>query len=173
MDKTEKRLCLYCAMLLAITLNSTKLLSLRENGILAHYWHFNLYEFLFQLIYGFCFTYFFLYANIRLNLWAPAKRSNYFFYTTGYIAVILLAMLIGGVLQRNFFSDKAQQVNLYWGGYFSRFMIDGILSGIIIKILLLLREGREKTRENAELKSAYLEAELELLKGQLDPHFLF
>jgi two-component system LytT family sensor kinase len=173
MDKTEKRLCFYCSLLIAITLNSTKLLALRENGIMAHYWHFNLYEFSFQLLYSFCFTCLFLYGNVYYKLWLPVNRSKYLFYGVAYMAVIFAAMVIGGAIQRNFFSDKLQQQDLYWSGYFSRFMIGAALSGIVIKIMLLMRESREKTRENAQLKTAYLQAELELLKGQLDPHFLF
>jgi len=173
MDKTERRLCLYCAMLIAIMLNSTKLLALRENGILAHYWHFNLSEFLFQLLYSFGFTYLFLYINVYYDLWSPSQRRRYVLNAFIYVAIILFGMLIGGTVQRNFFSDKLQRINLFWSGNFSRFAIDGILSGIVIKILLLLRESRQKGRENAELKSAYLEAELEVLKGQLNPHFLF
>jgi sensor histidine kinase YesM len=173
MDKTERRLCLYCAMLIAIMLNSTKLLALRENGILAHYWHFNLAEFLFQLLYSFGFTWLFLYINLYYNFWAPSQRRRYALNVLIFIALVFLGMMTGGVVQRNFFSDKLQQVNLFWSGYFSRFVVDGLLVGIVIKIILLLREGRQKSRENAELKNAYLEAELEILKGQLNPHFLF
>lgn len=47
------------------------------------------------------------------------------------------------------------------------------MAGILIKTILLLRESKQKDNENEQLKTAYLEAELELLKEQLNPHFLF
>jgi two-component system, LytTR family, sensor kinase len=66
-----------------------------------------------------------------------------------------------------------QLKGLYWSGYFSRFFLSTVLTGIIIKIIYLLRESKQKAKENNQLKTAYLEAELELLKEQLNPHFLF
>ena len=82
-------------------------------------------------------------------------------------------MLIGGVVQRRLISDMSQLKGVFWGGYLSRFMATGLLAGIVVKIILLIREGQQKSKENEQLKSAYLVAELELLKGQLNPHFLF
>jgi two-component system LytT family sensor kinase len=38
---------------------------------------------------------------------------------------------------------------------------------------MLMRESKEKDKENDQLKTAFLEAELEALKEQLNPHFLF
>lgn len=172
MDKTEKRLCLYCALFIAIILNSTKLLALRENGILAQYWHFDLSEFIFQLLYSFGFCYWFIYLNLRNNQWVHGSRVKYFITGLQYFGLLVLGMLVGGIIQWQI-SGKTQLRQLFWSGYFSRFMAAGLLTAIVVKIILLMREGRRKTRENEQLRSAYLVAELELLKGQLNPHFLF
>jgi len=56
MYKTERRICFYSALFIAVILNSTKLLALRENGIVAQYWHFDLFEFAFQFLYSFGFS---------------------------------------------------------------------------------------------------------------------
>jgi len=90
-----------------------------------------------------------------------------------FFVFLILGMLVGGIIQRHLISDGTQLKGIYWGGYLSRFMATGLLAGIVVKIILLLREGRQKTKENEQLKSEFLEAELELLKGQLNPHFLF
>jgi sensor histidine kinase YesM len=173
MDKTEKRIALYCALFITIILNSTRLLALRENGIMARYWHFNLYEFLFQVIYAFGFCYLFIRLNLKPGLWSKRSTLTYILNGLKYFAFLILGMLIGGIIQRRLISDMSQLKGIFWSGYFSRYMATGLLSGIVVKIILLLREGRQKTKENEQLKRAYLQAELELLKGQLNPHFLF
>jgi len=173
MDKTEKRIALYCALFIAIILNSNRLLALRENGIMARYWHFNLYEFLFQIIYAFGFCYLFIRLNLKPGLWTKRNILAYILNGLKYFAFLIVGMLIGGVVQRRLISDMSQLKGVFWGGYLSRFMATGLLAGIVVKIILLIREGQQKNKENEQLKSAYLEAELELLKGQLNPHFLF
>jgi two-component system LytT family sensor kinase len=173
MDKTEKRIALYCALFIAIILNSNRLLALRENGIMAQYWHFNLYEFLFQIIYAFGFCYLFIRLNLKPGLWTKRSILAYILNGLKYFAFLIVGMLIGGVVQRRLISDMSQLKGVFWGGYLSRFMATGLLAGIVVKIILLIREGQQKSKENEQLKSAYLEAELELLKGQLNPHFLF
>jgi len=172
MDKTEKRISIYCALFIAIILNMNKLLSLREHGILARYWHFDLYEFLFQVIYSFIFCYVLINLNLKPGLWEHNSRIRNLLNSLQYFGFVVFGMIVGGITQRAI-SDKSQLKGLFWGGYLSRFMATGLLAGIVIKIILLLREGRLKSKENEQLKSAYLEAELELLKEQLNPHFLF
>lgn len=172
MNKTEKRLCLYCALFITIILNSSKLLALRENGILAQYWHFDLAEFIFQAVYNFGFCYLFIYVNLKPGLWTNGSKRRYFVTALKYFAFLILGMLVGGILQRAI-SDHTQLSKLFWSGYFSRFAATGLLTAIVVKIILLMREGQQKSHENEQLRTAYLEAELELLKGQLNPHFLF
>jgi two-component system LytT family sensor kinase len=172
MDKTEKRICLYSAILIALMINCGKLLALRENGIIAHYWHFNLAEFIFQLLYNFIFIYLLLYLNIKYDLWAPFNKKRYLLHGLLNVALLIFCVLIGGFIQREL-SSKTQLPGMFWSGYLARFILSSLFAGIVIKIILLIRESSKKSQENEQLKNAYLEAELELLKGQLNPHFLF
>ena len=173
MDKTEKRISLYCALFIAIIINSNKLLALRENGIMARYWHFSLGEFTFQILYSFAFCYLLILVNLKPGLWTNRPIIRYILNSLTYLGVLIVGMFIGGIIQRRLISDLTQIKNVFWAGYFSRFAAAGLLVAIFIKIILLIREGRQRSKENEQLKSAYLEAELEVLKGQLNPHFLF
>jgi hypothetical protein len=44
---------------------------------------------------------------------------------------------------------------------------------VVIRLILLMRESRNKDLINEQLNSAYLKAQLQLLQEQLNPHFLF
>jgi two-component system LytT family sensor kinase len=173
MDKTEKRISLYCSLFITIILNSNKLLALREGGIMAQYWHFDLTEFIFQMVYSFCFCYILIAINLKPGVWTNGSIRKYFVSSLLFFGMLVLGVLIGGIFQRQFISDQSELRKIYWTGYISRFAAAGLLAGIVVKIILLMREGRQKGKENEQLRRAYLEAELELLKGQLNPHFLF
>jgi two-component system LytT family sensor kinase len=174
MNKTEQRICLYSGLFIGLVMNSPKLLALRENSIVGRYWHFNLFELLVQISINIGFCYLIFYANLRKGKWLSICLEN------GHIlSYLFLNLLIGityyfagGIFQRHLFS-MSQLKGVYWSGYFGRFALSALFSGIIIKLILLLREGVAKDQENIQLKTAYLEAELQLLKEQVNPHFLF
>jgi len=169
MDKSERRICWYSSFLIGLLLSSPKFLALRENGLAAQFWHFNLAELMFQVFYisGFCYLIF--YINLRRHS-ASINRQIFNAFITVFLMVV--CCLVGGVFQRRFFMNL-QFKGLFWSGYFTRFFLSTLFAGIIIKIIHLLRKSKQKDKENSQLKTAYLEAELELLKEQLNPHFLF
>ncbi len=169
MDKSERRICWYSSFLIALLLSSPKFLALRENGFIAQFWHFNLAELLFQVFYNSAFCYLIFYINLRRNNISTNKQILNAFIT---IALMIVCCLAGGIFQRRFFINF-QLKGIFWSGYFTRFFLSTLFTGIIIKIIYLLRKSKQKDRENSQLKTAYLEAELELLKEQLNPHFLF
>lgn len=174
MDKTENRVCWYSAVLISLMMSSPRLLALRENGIIAHYWHFNLPEVVFQVICNLVFCLLLFYANLPPHKWFSKYRAQkkYLVYAILNSLFILACCLIAGISQRHLFGNL-QIRQIYWAGCFSRFFLSAVLCGIMIKIILLLRESKQKDRDHDSLRVAYLEAELELLKEQLDPHFLF
>jgi sensor histidine kinase YesM len=169
MDKSEQRICWYSSFLIGLLLSSPKFLALRENGLAAQFWHFNLGELMFQVFYISAFCYLIFYINLRRR--DPGLNKQ---ILNAVITVFLMVVccLVGGVFQRRFFMNL-QFKGLFWSGYFTRFFLSTLFTGIIIKIIYLLRKSKQKDKENTQLKTAYLEAELELLKEQLNPHFLF
>jgi two-component system LytT family sensor kinase len=175
MEKTEKQLWFYSSLLIALLLNSATLLALRENGIIAHYWHFNAAELGFQFIVQFGFCYLLFYLNLK-DRWLSEYRNKgkYFPYFIYNIILAFFCMLVCGAIQKRIFTfDDSQLKGAFWGGYFTRFSLTVILVGIIIKLILLLRQTKQQALENEQLKNAFTTAELELLKEQLNPHFLF
>ena len=174
MDKNERRICGYSSLLIALIVNSPKLLALRENGLMAQYWQFNPFELLFQFAFNLFFCVLLFSLNLRRGKWISSYREKekYFFYTVSNFLVFCVLLIIGTVLQRLFFPDR-QLPRLMFSGAFFRLGLSAILTAIIIKILLLMRNSSSIAAENQQLKNAYLASELQLLKEQMNPHFLF
>jgi len=174
MEKNERRICWYSSLLIALMMNMPKLLALREHGIVARYYHFNSYEFFFQLGFNIFFCASFFYFNLKPNARGSIyrKQRQYFSYFSINILSFSAAFILGGLVQYSLFPDQ-HLLRFYLFAYFMRLGMSGILVGILIKIVLLIREAREKGLENEQLKTAYMETELELLKEQMNPHFLF
>lgn len=174
MDKNERRICGYSSLLIALMVNSPKLLALRENGLMAQYWHFNPFELLFQFAFNLFFCGLLFGVNLRRGKWLSSYREKekYFFYTISNFLVFCALFIIGTVLQRLFFPDR-QLPRLMFSGAFFRLGLSAILTAIIIKIILLMRNSSSIAAENQQLKNTYLASELQLLKEQMNPHFLF
>jgi len=155
-------------------MSSQRLLALRENSLMALYWHFNIWELALQIGLNIGFCYFMFFANLRNGngFSAYREKGKNAVYLLLNFTFMLACCLISGIIQRRLFIHW-QLIGVYWWGYLSRFFLSMLFTGIIIKLVLLLREGWAKDRENSQLKTAYLEAELSLLKDQVNPHFLF
>lgn len=174
MDKTEKRICWYSSIFIALLMSSPKLLALRESGLIAHYWHFNLVELLFQVAVnlGYCYVLFVLNLQRGRGLLLYREQGKYLKLLVFNALLMAFCCLVVGAIQR--YSLMNTQSNaIYWTGHVTLFFLSSLLAAVMMKIILLMRESKKKDNENEQLKTAYLEAELELLKEQLNPHFLF
>ncbi|OJV12624.1 MAG: hypothetical protein BGO21_02440 [Dyadobacter sp. 50-39] len=174
MDKNEHRICWYSSLLIALMVNSPKLLALRENGLMAQYWRFNPYELVFQFVFNVIFCVLLFSINLRSGRWLSSHREmrRYLRYAVFNTLVFFVLLLTGTALQRLFFPGF-QPARLVFSGSFFRLGLSGLLAGIIIKIVLLMRSSSRIAAENQQLKNAYLASELQLLKEQMNPHFLF
>ncbi|MBD1386690.1 histidine kinase [Mucilaginibacter rigui] len=174
MDKNEQRICGYSSLLIALMVNSARLLALRPDGIMAHYWQFDLGELIFQFFFNLAFCGLLFYLNLKKDIafvrFREQKRYGIYFAANGLL--IFLLMVTANFIQYTLFSGN-HLPGAYRMGYFARFGLSAVLIAIIIRIMLLLRESKQKDKDHEQLKSAYLEAQLELLKEQLNPHLLF
>ncbi len=174
MDKNELRICGYSSLLISLMANSARLLALRTNGLMARYWQFDLGELTFQFVFNLVFCALLFYLNLEKGAGFAGyrKQKRYGIYIAANGILIFLLMGTGNFLQYTLFAGN-HLTGIYRMGYFPRLGLSAILIGITIRIILLLRESKQKDKDHEQLKSAYLEAQLELLKEQLNPHLLF
>jgi len=167
----QKKIIIYSSLFITAVISIPKLLALQHDGIMARITHFNLYEWLLQVLISFVFCSCVFYYNKNL--------VNSFGYKWGikkYAALILKNALLlcafgilGGVISRLFFFEKFFPLN----GYFVRLSFALFLIAVELKILNSVYTAQQKEKENENLRNANMVMEIELLKSQLNPHFFF
>jgi two-component system LytT family sensor kinase len=150
-------------------------LSATRNSVIFHYWRFDISEIIFQFVLTFAYSYLVALVNLHPYSFLAQFRSQkkYFSYVTINVLTSFLFIIAGGILHYRMFANNQLIRRVFWAGHFTRFTLSTIFAVILIKIILLLRESRRKDNAHQLLRAAYLEAEVELLKEQLNPHFLF
>ena len=173
MDKTEREITWYSALLITLMVNAGRLMALRQNGIIAQYWQFDIIEYSFQILYNLFFCWGMFYLNLTDGKWLSVYRLNRQSgrYIVSNLLLVMVVAVLGNMIQQNAFSE-IHIPGMIGRGYI-RFFFSSILIAIIIRILLLMRESKKKDNLNEQLKTLYFQAQLELLKAQLNPHLLF
>ena len=127
----------------------------------------------------------FTYAVLAIGLWYTVRYNNLetanllkriFYLLFQAIIISGLWLLICFLILKNVFSDnKAYQAILFQSIpiQFGIGIMYYTLSIMFYYLLLSYRNLQEKTRNEAELKALVKETELNLLKSQINPHFLF
>ncbi|HWK04310.1 MAG TPA: histidine kinase [Puia sp.] len=168
---THRKLFLYSSLFITLTMNMPRLLALRKNGLVAHFWHFDLTQLLFDLLMTFLFCLAIFYFNkdrIKIFL-SNGQLPKQLLYTLINLLILGVFIAISFAAQSAFF----QQGIFPAGGSGFRLTVSLLLAAIELRVILMLEESRAREIENQQLRNAYLKAELEILKGQLNPHFFF
>jgi hypothetical protein len=132
----------------------------------------HLQYFLFSLLYGLViYTWIWtLYAGLRFVLTKrkikPGKKSKFLWRV--HIPIILMGT-VGGLLSARWLEasilNHAFRMNGLW---------EGFLTGSFIGLMFLFYYSyKSSVQENRELQAAKTQAELHVLKNQMQPHFLF
>lgn len=153
---------IYSSLFISLALNLPRLLVL----------HVDTTELIFQISVNFIFCLSLFYIN-RTYFRAPVIRWRWKEEGLAFIfnfIILLFFTVITRVVQRQLFPTEGI---LPGKGVGMRFMISGLLIAIELKIVDAIRHARSREMENVQLRNAHLKAELELLKGQLQPHFFF
>ncbi|HCN50376.1 MAG TPA: histidine kinase [Chryseobacterium sp.] len=174
MNKNEQKIYLYSAFLITLMVNSAKLMALNSDGIIARYWQFNIGEYGYQFLYNMAFCLLLLYLNLSQGKFLSVFRENkqYWRLYIFNVLVLVAAIILGSTIHSLLFGTP-QLTGGRIRGYFARFLLSSIMIAVVIRLILLMRESRNKDLINEQLNSAYLKAQLQLLQEQLNPHFLF
>lgn len=166
-----RMLYVYSSLFISIMLNVPKLFALREDSVVARFVRFDVYEILFQTGMNFLFCLCIFYVT-KDRFRGPAKKWLWRREGGAVAWNVLLLFLFTGIcimLQRRLFAEGL----LPGKGIGLKFILALLLIGLELKILDILRASKRKDMENVQLRNAFLKAEMELLKGQLQPHFFF
>ncbi|WP_307450113.1 MULTISPECIES: sensor histidine kinase [unclassified Chryseobacterium] len=160
--------------MITLMVNSAKLMALNSDGIIARYWQFNIGEYGYQFLYNMGFCILLLYLNLSQGKFLSVYRENkqYWRLYTFNVLILVAAIILGSTIHSLLFGTP-QLTGGRIRGYFARFLLSSIMIAVVIRLILLMRESRNKDLINEQLNSAYLKAQLQLLQEQLNPHFLF
>ncbi len=167
----NRRIYWYSSLLLALALNMPKLFALRSDGLIARFWHFNGYELLFKTVFDFLFCLSLFYINDKMQkiVFNSRDTKKTVFYILFNVVYTGLSAIAGMQLQQLLLG----RATFLGGGYMIRLYFCLLMILLGLRILSLLREARNKDIENERLRNSNLNAEMALLKAQLNPHFFF
>ncbi|MEO1258270.1 MAG: histidine kinase [Bacteroidota bacterium] len=105
--------------------------------------------------------------------WIPRwliRKKQYLFYSVTIISIIALNAWLVTVVVRNFFSDS-----VYYSSWESTFNIavDTAVLVALTSAFKFLQQWHERNNYATQLEKKNLETELEMLKSQINPHFIF
>lgn len=174
MIKNERKIYLYSALLITLVVNSAKLMALNGDGIIARYWQFNIWEYGFQFLYNMIFCLVLLHVNLSQGkLFNVFRENRQWFKLYAFNTLLVVAAIILGSVIHSLLFGVVQLPGGRIRGYFARFLLSSIMIAVVIRLILLMRESRNKDLINEQLYTSYLQAQLQLLQEQLNPHFLF
>src|SRR4051812_2384451 len=124
MDKNELHICGYSSLLIALMVNSARLLALRTNGVMARYWQFDLGELTFQFFLNLVFCGLLFYLNLEkgagVSFVRYREQKRYGIYFAANVFLVLLLMVAGNFLQYTLFVGN-HLTGVHRMGYFARF----------------------------------------------------
>lgn len=174
MIKNERKIYVYSALLITLVANSAKLMALNTDGIIARYWQFNIWEYAFQFLYNMAFCITLLHLNLSERKFFSIYRENkQWLKLYAFNALLVLAAIMLGSFLHTLLFGALQLPRIRVRGYFARFLLSSVMIAVVIRLILLMRESKNKDLINEQLHTAYLQAQLKLLQEQLNPHFLF
>lgn len=167
-----KTFYIYSSLFISFALNLPRLFALRQDGVAAQYMRFDLTELSFQtaINFVFCLSMFYInrkYFRAPVNRWRLKEEGLALLFN---IILLTVFTVLTVKVQRMIFSTPGL---LPGKGIGIKFLISSLLIAIELKIVDMLQHMRSKEIENAWLRNAHLKTELDLLKGQLQPHFFF
>ena len=105
--------------------------------------------------------------------WIPKyliRQKRYWFYTFSILTFIILNAWVVTIVLRNFFSNSEYYSN--WEGTFNIAVDTAVLIGLTTAFKFIL-QWQERNNYATQLEKKSLENELEMLKSQINPHFIF
>ncbi|SEN04778.1 Histidine kinase [bacterium A37T11] len=166
--KLEQNLAIYSSLFIALAANLPRITFLKEDGIMArHIGNLSFPELIFQILINglFCFYFFRL---LITYLTKPLFKILCF-----SIIFFVISVFISTIIQFFGFGKLREQYRYILAGCTVRYLVSMLFGVFMVKITDLLKTIRRKELENEQLNNRYLHAELNLLKQQINPHFLF
>ena len=169
----DRKIILIVSLITTIALNFQSLLVIESPIFEKLFWRFNLSEFIFFLVINFIFCVVLGFLNEYLF------SKNNFKRLKKITLIVILNLLVYifffklSVYFQSILVPNIQNATLKKWSFFLRFLIIMGIMLFLIEILHLNKKNRVKDKENQDLKNQNLQAEIQLLKSQIDPHFLF
>lgn len=98
------------------------------------------------------------------------RRKRYGFYIISILTIIVANAWLVTVVLRNFFSDSKYYSS--WEGTFT-LAVDTLVLVAFTTAVKFVQQWNERNKYAARLEKKNLESELEMLKSQINPHFIF